>query len=194
LATIGCLLGHHFSRIYFSSSNSYKTLLPQGTHPLLDPLWSTSSVEFVHDGAEVPRAEKVVSIARNPDARKLLRVCWIDPQAEMLNCCRCEKCLRTMVALSAVGELHADECFKLPLKPSLLRSIELNELTRDWWLENHGLLVASGAEPRLLAAVERLLEPSWFKRQLSRIKMKNHKRLARRKERRKMAKVKPKNA
>jgi hypothetical protein len=71
-----------------------------GSHPLTDPLWSTEGTEIVHEGAEVGRADKVAKIAENPAALACLMVC---ANSVTSNCGRCEKCLRTMIALRALG-------------------------------------------------------------------------------------------
>jgi len=58
----------------------------------------------VHDGYDFPRQEKVrriVEYVRSAGVTVNLRVCWIS--AGGTNCCRCEKCYRTMFALMAEG-------------------------------------------------------------------------------------------
>ncbi len=51
LALVALALSGRFHTIYVPSTNSYMQLVPCGTHPALDPHWSTESIEFVHDGA-----------------------------------------------------------------------------------------------------------------------------------------------
>ena len=50
----------------------------------------------IHDGAEARRCDKLRRLAESAPALKGLRVCWQDAG---FNCGRCEKCLRTMIAL-----------------------------------------------------------------------------------------------
>ena len=38
---------------------TYAHLGPLGSHPLLDPLWSSEDVELVHDGCEATRLDKL---------------------------------------------------------------------------------------------------------------------------------------
>jgi hypothetical protein len=185
IAAVAHLLQERFSRVFISSTYSYDILVPCGTHPLLDPLWSTASLEFVHDGADTSRAGKVVRVARNADARRLLRVCWKAPRADRVNCCRCEKCLRTMVALQAVGELHAEEAFPLPLERSAVRRLRLTPAICNLWCENRDLLLQNGRDPELLATVERLIEPNPFRRWKQQIKAWNRQRRLRRRQCRK---------
>lgn len=98
LASVGLALAH--ARMYVAASHTYAELHPLGTHPMLDHLWSTEATEFVHDGAEARRSEKLRLLATSPPAIEGLRVCWQDSG---YNCGRCEKCLRTMVALHLLG-------------------------------------------------------------------------------------------
>lgn len=98
LASIALALG--FPRTYVASTNSYEHLEPDGSHPLLDPLWSTEGTRIIHDGCEAGRGDKLRCIANTPGALAILRVCWHD---EGYNCGRCEKCLRTMLALRLLG-------------------------------------------------------------------------------------------
>jgi hypothetical protein len=184
LASVGHLFNDQFSHFYISSTYDYRKLLPCGTHPMLDPRWSSTSVKFLHDGAEVSRVAKVMAIAESSDARRLLRVCWVAPHAEMLNCCRCEKCIRTMVALKALNRLQENEAFKMPFAASQVRTVELNDVIRDLWQENYDLLTRTGNDPGLRGEVARLLQPSALLRIVDKLRAINRRRLARRKARR----------
>jgi hypothetical protein len=98
----GTALALGFGRTFVGSSSTYGDLVPWGTHPLLDPLWSTEASALVHDGAEAGRAEKLLRIAARPEALTSLRVCF--ENTSETNCGRCEKCLRTMMALRLLGK------------------------------------------------------------------------------------------
>src|SRR6266487_5929848 len=80
LASVVLLLAPQFKKVYIPSSHSYSHLQPWGSHPLLDPLWSTDEIEIVHDGCESPRANKVAYIAQSDIALRCLRVCWENPE------------------------------------------------------------------------------------------------------------------
>jgi hypothetical protein len=95
LAGVALALG--FPRMYVAASFFYPDLCPWGTHPLLDPLWSTEASELVHDGAEVSHTEKIARIGGRKGALESIRVCLSNRQE--YNCGVCEKCLRTMIAL-----------------------------------------------------------------------------------------------
>jgi hypothetical protein len=124
LASMGLLLGGLFDTVVIPSTHDYGELVPWGSHPLLDPLWSTETVRFVHDGCEASRTEKVRHVAASPLALATLRVCWPD-WGEEYNCGRCEKCIRTMLALHLAGVLSRSETFSPTLEPALVRSLQL---------------------------------------------------------------------
>jgi hypothetical protein len=112
LASVALLMSRWFKRIYVPATMTYSHLLPLGSHPLVDPLWSTEQVELIHDGCEATRLEKVEYIADCEPAMRWLRVCWKAQGAIDYNCGVCEKCLRTMVALRMLGV--SDRCLSLP--------------------------------------------------------------------------------
>ncbi|MES2627222.1 MAG: hypothetical protein V4628_18190 [Pseudomonadota bacterium] len=86
--------------MYIASGHTWRELWPDGSHPLTDPLWSSSAVNIIHHARDVTRADKIVRIAQQPGALEILRVCWQD---KGFNCGECEKCLRTMVLLRLLG-------------------------------------------------------------------------------------------
>ncbi len=105
LASTGLLLSPQFRKVYIPATFSYEHLHPEGSHPLLDPFWSTESLTFEHDGCEANRIEKIARISQSDLALKSLRVC---DHIYSHNCGQCEKCLRTMIGLQVVGVL--DRC------------------------------------------------------------------------------------
>ncbi len=100
------LVQKQFDTGLLGSSHAYDEVhQPWGSTPVGDPLLSSHGMRIVHDGADAKRIEKVAAISTWPAARRLLRVCWEGPETEK-NCCRCEKCVRTMVEfLSASGKV-----------------------------------------------------------------------------------------
>lgn len=111
MATVAHALSDHFSRVLVPGSYSEKDLHPWGTHPDLDRHWSGSRLRLEHDSVDVPRPEKVRSLAEHQVALDHLRVCFKNKD-NAYNCGRCEKCLRTMINLSTAGAL--DRCRTLP--------------------------------------------------------------------------------
>ncbi len=119
LASVALLMSPQFATVYVAASDTYAELLPWGSHPLLDPLWSTEHTEIVHDGCEATREEKLAYIAQSELALRSLRVCWENRDGEY-NCGRCEKCLRTMAGLRMVKALGRCTTFNRPLDLSAL--------------------------------------------------------------------------
>ena len=144
LASVALLFG--FRRVFIPSSFAYDELHPSGSHPLTDPLRSNEAVEIVHDGAEVPRVDKLRTIIACAPAVANLRVCATDMN---VNCGRCEKCLRTMIPLRL---WHLDGPFP-PFPPlSVVRRQRIhNDSERVFFAENAAL--AQRSQDRALRRV-----------------------------------------
>jgi hypothetical protein len=154
LASVAHLLSARFERILIPATHAYEDLVPWGSHPLLDPLWSSEAVSLVHEGA-VPRVQKLAELARSEVAMSSLRVCF--QEGVDYNCGRCEKCLRTMAGLRAVGAL--ERCETLPDRLSLRALARLPIRVRGH--ENHARRTLAVAEARgdsgLARALRRML-------------------------------------
>lgn len=74
---------------------------PWGSHPSIDNNIAWADVKVIHDGYELRRQEKIKYIAKYPEYLTHLRVCF--SSHSNYNCCRCEKCLRTIAALILEG-------------------------------------------------------------------------------------------
>lgn len=110
LVALAHLLPAEVGRLLISASYPLDYLHPWGTHPHLDPLWSTPALAVEHAGAELTRADKLAAIGTDPVVRGHLRVCWETPAAG--NCGRCEKCLRTRLVFWR--RLPGTPCATLP--------------------------------------------------------------------------------
>ena len=150
-----------FRRVYFPSTYSTRAPLPHGSHPDLDPLWSTEALEFVHHGAEMLRTEKVISrISRSPTALKYLRFCNRDHPGQY-NCGHCVVCVRTRINLAIAGVL--DQC------QTVSGPLDYREITRMQFegvggrllaQDNLQAAIARGADPRLIEAIRFTLSPT----------------------------------
>lgn len=121
-------LGRLFSRFYIASSFQYTQLFPWGSHPLLDNLLCTETMETLHDGAHLTRVEKIAAISHWPETYSRLRTClfntfFIDEAAQLENCCRCERCIPTMSVLDMLGVLGKYTVFPKPLESKHIRNI-----------------------------------------------------------------------
>jgi len=147
LATIGHLLAPEFHRVYVPASCYLGALVPWGSHPLLDPLWSSERMEVVHHGDEIERVDRVIEIAKHDIVLRTLRVCAENEPGEY-NCGRCEKCVRTMISLRAAGALERCTAFREPLDS---RAIARYQKADPWSMvfirENLRVLEQTGADP-----------------------------------------------
>ena len=104
LAAIGHLLGPQASRLLISSDGLGFQHPEVGSRPSTDPLHGSASLVVEHVAHAVTRLEKIRRIAGEPLVQQHLRVCW-QRLGTRHNCGRCEKCIRTMLALDACGVL-----------------------------------------------------------------------------------------
>ena len=91
------------------SAPSRQNCSPYGSHPLLDPNYSSSDLRICHDGLRLSRFAKTKLVADWDIALQNIRVC--KPNWPGKNCGRCEKCVRTMLALVALGVLDKTQAF-----------------------------------------------------------------------------------
>lgn len=124
LASVGHAVGADMKQIFIPASHTFRDLFPWGSHPLVDPHWSTEGLAFHHDGCEATRIDKVRLIAQHPVALSSLRVCY-ENRGNAYNCGRCEKCLRTMLNLAAVGALERASTFPTSITPKDVRGMRL---------------------------------------------------------------------
>jgi len=128
------VLGGLISRFYIASSYDSRSLKPCGSHPMLDYLLSTESLDVIHHGADTKRMEKISIISNNPETYPLLRVC--EKKIDGLrNCCRCEKCIRTIVSLKLLDKLHNYNTFPLELKPEMIRNCIIKDESQSYFKE-----------------------------------------------------------
>ena len=145
LAAVAMMFRRSLKDVYISSAVRKDQLFPYGTHPDLDPLWSTENQAIHHDGTEYTRFEKVLKrISKSPLALKHLRVCNQNIKGSY-NCSKCFKCLVTMIQLESAGVLekvptfsHALDLDKVramrydyKLKYNLLVEVCLDKLQKD---------------------------------------------------------------
>jgi hypothetical protein len=156
LAALAHILSKSLDCVFIASTIDYKNLKPYGSHPLIDPLLSSNHMRIVHDGLTMNRLEKVKLVSKYDYALKDLRCCNQSQiyDDDYVNCGKCEKCLRTMLALHAVGCLDKAKCFRDP-SVSAQKVDALNPLSSTsliWWKEFAPLLQESDG-PKLYEAV-----------------------------------------
>ena len=172
LAAIGHLLYPDFHRLYIAASNTYADLYPCGTHPVLDHLWSTEALAFVHDGCEATRVEKAALVSKSDIALHTLRVCWENPNSAY-NCGRCEKCLRTMINLKVNDVLERCTTFDCELDLKRVAKIDIKNInTRRMVEQNLEKLENRRDNEELRKALQKALSRQhWLRRIKTSIKL-----------------------
>jgi hypothetical protein len=156
LGAIAHLLADAFDRVLIPATHSYRDLHPTGSHPLLDPLYSSDRVRIEHVDA-VTRVAKLEYLVDSELAMRSLRVCF-QPGVDGLNCGECAKCVRTVVGLRAIGA--AGRCRTLPSEFSLREMSSGMVRTRrslTYVKENLAAVEARGTDPALAVALRRLV-------------------------------------
>jgi hypothetical protein len=111
-------VAHAFSRRYTvattAATYSLSNLNRWGSHPLLDPNYSSTDLRIRHDILSLSRLERTKLVADWDEVLPYLRVCNITHlyKPGRLNCGQCEKCIRTMLAFLILGSL--DRASSLP--------------------------------------------------------------------------------
>jgi hypothetical protein len=154
-------LSRGLRRAYIPATYSDDTMEPHGSHPLLDPLWSTETLDIVHDGNHLTRTEKVVAdISRSPIALAHLQVCNV-PGEGQYNCGVCRKCLRTKVNLKLAGVLEQCKTLDATIDYKAVRRIMiLGPAVFRHAQADLDVAVAQGADPRLIEAIRYSLSRS----------------------------------
>jgi hypothetical protein len=113
LAAVAHTLSGRLTEVIIPSGFDISHLYPYGSHPILDPNYSSSDLRVRHDSILLSRLSKTKIVADWDVAFQNLRVCnrtdLIKPGS--LNCGQCEKCLRTITALVALGMLNKTNAF-----------------------------------------------------------------------------------
>ena len=114
LAAIAHAFAPRFSYASIASTYDFANLEPWGSHPLLDPLYSTTNLKIRHENAALSRLEKTKLVGEWDVALKHLRVCNEKESYSQgnYNCGKCEKCVRTMTAFLSLGLLDQITTFK----------------------------------------------------------------------------------
>jgi hypothetical protein len=131
LASLVSAFSGRFRKGYVASSHSPAVVQPYGSHPLLDPYFSSAHFQVEHDLFSMDRADKVALVADWPVGAANIRVCQNDSTGRP-NCGTCEKCIRTLVQLAGIGKLAAAAA-SFPdarLTPDLIATIDQYDMIR----------------------------------------------------------------
>lgn len=151
LSSVALILEKRYEKVLIGSSSPYGGLIPWGSHPMTDGLFSTRSLTVKQDGASFNRVEKTALVARHAIALSHLHVCW--KQSAASNCGVCLKCIRTMAALQLLNALEIANPFPVAFQSERLARVYLeNDHEEDFIKEIHSLAVQTGHLPIQAAA------------------------------------------
>lgn len=120
---------------WLASSYDIPHLHPCGSHPLLDPAYGSLDLRISHRDVGLSRMEKLKIVADWDVAFQNFRVCLAN-MPDKLNCGRCEKCVRTMLELEAMGLLHKTRAFEEnAVDPSWLDAFSITIRVREPFYE-----------------------------------------------------------
>src|SRR6185312_9604599 len=158
LAAIGHLLAGESAAMLNSASYYHGGWHPWGSAWQLDPLWSGSGLTIEHIGAELSRADKLRVLRDEPLVRRYLRVCWAN-RPDLLNCSRCEKCIRNQVILAGLGVLEQFRTFEPP-DTLAARIADVPRIRDPLVFDRYEFALKLGLPPATAAAVRALLARS----------------------------------
>jgi hypothetical protein len=135
------LLGGRFGTALLANDVAYGRMeVVHGSHPLCNPFLSSRHFQVIDDGGEAARCEKLPLLAQWPEAMRHLCVCFGNLGSDA-NCCRCEKCTRTILSFRAMG---------LGLPPAFTRDVTEDQIRRMRFRHEynvgHWQEIARGAE------------------------------------------------
>lgn len=191
LSSVGHLISGQFGRQLIPASHTYTDTFAWGSHPLLDHLWSSDRLSIVHDGAGSTRVGKTRRLAQHPAARRHLRVCW--QNTGKYNCGKCDKCVRTMTALSVTGVLPEFETFDSELPISAISNLKISGISSLSFVQENLDYAEEQGATEIAATLRDMIaqynaqkksksaaaEQSQLERRLSNLETKNERRMAR---------------
>lgn len=149
------VMGRLLSRLFIPSSYRFDDGLPEGSHVMLEHLLGTDTLEVIHDAPHRRRSEKTRTLAEWSETYDTLRVCWQGTRLaredrRIENCCRCEKCIRTMVTLQLAGALDRYSVFPHGLRRRDIWRLQhrkrgkwifVRDIVREAWRSRHPMVI-----------------------------------------------------
>ena len=182
LGAVAHAFANRFTDVYLPASDSIPTLkfvrrrvfLPYGSHPLLDPQYSSHGLRIKHDGIVYSRLDKVKMISEWDEALNQIRVCG--PNWPGKNCGQCEKCIRTMLDLLAAGVLHKSSAFEADdVTAEMIDKIRIKKPDNDSTVDDEYLELIEPLErlgrKDLAQAIVKMIDRSFYPRKNMRQKL-----------------------
>ncbi len=149
LVAFAFLLSGELSTYLIPACAPIDRLYPYSSHALLDGAWIAGPMATVSDGWDIHRNDKLAAILDWPLAMRELRVCIGRPG--IVNCGRCEKCLRTM-ALLALHGVQDPPAFPHRLEAGAIERLRIYQPKKHYWWERIHDAAAQKPETAWLAA------------------------------------------
>ena len=160
-ATIGFLLSPLLGKIIQALDFSYRRFEIGPEHPHLYEALCSEDFRIQPSCGKYTRQEKIRRLCQSPEWLPHLRVCWDMPE-DLLNCGKCEKCLRTMIGLSIEGASAL--CPVLPeLKPEAVAQLTYASKSAPFYYD---MLEAAEQSPHLSPELLRALRACVHRHQL----------------------------
>ena|SRR3989338_2558280 len=157
LGSIAILLRGNFNEIFISGGMNINHIRPFGSHPHIDPLWSSEKMIVNHYGSHTDRLGKIESeIVKSKLALSVLRVCWRNKNSQY-NCGECEKCLRTMLSLYTSGSLLKCKTFNKPINLEVLENLYVVKNHIRYFRENLVALEKTTGNERLVSSIRKCI-------------------------------------
>jgi len=176
LTSVHQILGKRFRRILISSSFDFARSIDYWTNPIVDSLYSTDTLDVIHIGADKTRVEKTLEVSRWPLSYDILRVCKKRTK-EFQNCCRCEKCIRTMLTLKMLSSLGKYNTFPRSITQGLVRRQVFSTIDPIWHaMDNRNLAKNLGHTGLLIDLSDIIMKGrilNFTKKSFTKLKMRN---------------------
>jgi len=157
LASVAHAFDSRLNLVYIASSYDIPNLAPCGSHPLLDPEYSSYDLRIKHRDVALSRLEKLRIVADWDVAFQNFRVCLANVE-DRLNCGKCEKCVRTMTELVAIGALDKTRAFvENDVSPELLSSFDITIRHRASFYEEMLLPLKERGRDDLVKTIKNML-------------------------------------
>lgn len=176
-------IAHTFSkrlnRVMISSCHDIPNVVPYGSHPMINPNYSSTDLSIQHFGITLSRFDKTRLISDWDVALRHLRVCnrSLVYRPGVLNCGVCEKCLRTKIALLALGVLERTSAFAdNEISPERVQTtVRLSKPSVAFYKELLAPLSEKGHQDLVGVIKRKITEYKWRQRTIQPIKKFDHK-------------------
>ncbi len=162
LASVAHIFNNRLSLAYIAASDDISSLLPLGSHPLIDHNYGSIDLRIKHDGITLTRFDKTKLLSKWDMALQNLRVCTFSNKypSNYFNCGECEKCIRTMLTLLALKVLDKTRAFPRNdvSEELIMSSAPISPFLEAYYYELIGPLLNVGRDDLVRAIHRKIVE------------------------------------